>query len=184
MPSRKAVRADDKRLAVPGKKQKRVDKHGNPPRTKMELYEAGILKVEDMDDEELAKGYFKNRSGKFKGGRPGKIPLKFFNEVQAERIKRWNRKVEAELDASLQALKDIRDNPRASADARHKSAVYLIERAVGKVPDKVEMQANVQVWQQDIAGLLVDDGEEEMQYDTVEGEASNVVDIRHEGRVS
>jgi hypothetical protein len=160
MPSRPAVRADDKRLATPGKK-KRLDKHGNGERTRMELYEAGLLKVADMDDKELEKGWFRNASGGFKGGRPKQVPRKFADELHAERIRRWNKKVEEELDASLQALKDIRDNPRAPADARHKSAVYLIERAVGKVPERNEVKVEMAPWEEKIAGILVDDDSEE-----------------------
>lgn len=161
MPSRKAVRADDKRLKEPGKKQKTVDKHGNPPRTRFQLYEAGLLKVEDMDDKEIEKGTWRNADGKFNSGRPPKnIPKKFYDELHAERIKRWNRKVETDLNSMRDVLRDIALNPRASADARHKSAVYLIERVVGKVPDKQEVKVDVAKWEADIEGILVDDGEE------------------------
>lgn len=158
VPSRKAVRADDKRLAVPGQKQKTVDKHGNPPRTRFELYEAGLIHVADMTDREIEKGRWADKEGKFKGRPPARIPRKFYDELQAERIKRWNRKVETDLDAMRDVLRDIALNPRASADARHKSAVYLIERTVGKVPEKSEIKVDLAKWEENIEGVLVDDG--------------------------
>jgi hypothetical protein len=48
------------------------------------------------------------------------------------------------------------NNPRLPADARYKSAVYLIERAAGKVPEKTEMKLEVAKWEEDIEGLLFD----------------------------
>jgi hypothetical protein len=127
----------------------------------MELYMAGQLKVEDMTDKELEKGRWADKDGKFKGRPTKMLPRKFADELQAERIKRWNKKVAEELDASLLALKEIRDNPRAHADARYKSAVYLIERSVGKVPEKSEIKLDVAKWEQDIEGVLVGDDETE-----------------------
>ena len=161
MPSRKAVRADDKRLKTPGQKQK-LDKHGNGPRSRMELYEAGLLKIEDMDDKELEKGKWRNSAGTFKGvGTPKMLPRKFADELQAERIRRWNKKVQEDLEPMRQVLREIALNPRASADARHKSAVYLIERSVGKVPEKSEVKLEVAKWEQDIEGILVGDDDNE-----------------------
>lgn len=157
MPSRKAVRADDKRLAKPGQKDKFG---GQGPRTRLELYLDGQLKVEDMDDKELEKGRWRDKNGSFKGRPTKMLPRKFADELQAERIKRWNRRVLEELEPMKQVLKDIALNPRAPADARHKSAVYLIERAVGKVPEKSEVKVEVAPWEADIEGILVGDDEE------------------------
>lgn len=155
MPSRKAVRADDKRLAKPGQ---RDPFDGKGPRTQLERWAAGELKVADMDDKELEKGKWRNSSGTFKGvGGPKVLPRKFADELNAERVRRWNRKVQEDLEPMRQVLREIALNPRASADARHKSAVYLIERSVGKVPDKSEVKVELAKWEQDIDGILVGD---------------------------
>lgn len=161
MPSRKAVRAEDKRLAKPGEKDQFG---GKGPRTQLERWQAGELKISEMDDKELEKGKWRNSSGTFKGvGWAKVVPKKFSDELDAERVRRWNKKVQEELDPSLQALKSIRDNPRASADARLKSAIYLIERSVGKVPEKSEIKLEVAKWEQDIDGILVGDEDNELE---------------------
>lgn len=158
MPSRKAKRPDDKRLAQPGKRDK-FD--GKGPRTVMERYLAGELKVSDMDDEELKKGWFRNEKGTFKGGRPANVPVKFYRELRDETIKRWNEKLVEELEPMKAVLKEIALNPRAPADARHKSAIYLMERVVGKVPDKSDIKVELAPWEAQISGILVDADEEE-----------------------
>jgi hypothetical protein len=161
MPSRPARRADDKRLRTPGQKAKNQPGGEKGPRTRMERYLAGELKVSEMDDKELKKGMFRNKEGGFKGRPPNNIPRKFYNELDAERIKRWNDKVKTDLEPMREVLREIALNPRASADARHKSAVYLIERAVGKVPDKGEVKIEMAPWEANIQGILVHDNEEE-----------------------
>lgn len=160
MPSRKAVRADDKRLKTPGQKQKTVDKHGNPPRGRLAAYLAGELKVTDMDDKELEKGRFRSVDGKFKG-RPPNMPRKFYEELRVEVMRRWNERLVNELNPMRDVLLQIALNPRAPADARHKSAVYLIERTVGKVPEKSEVKVEVAKWEENIEGILTDVGAEE-----------------------
>lgn len=161
MPSRPARRADDKRLATPGQKAKKETGGTKGPRTVMERYMAGELKVSEMSDKEIKKGWFENEGGGFKGGRPKNVPRKFFEELRAESIRRWNDQLADDLNPSLEALRSIRDNPRASADARHKSAIYLIERVVGKVPDKNEVKIEVAPWEANISGIIVDEHEEE-----------------------
>lgn len=158
MPSRPAVRADDGRLRTPGKRGKK-EKHYKVPRTRMELYLVGKLRVADMDDEELKKGMFKNDAGKFSGRPPANIPKKFFDEMRAETIRRWNEHLVEELEPMKAVLKSIALNPKASADARHKSAIYLIERVAGKVPEKSEIKLEVAKWEEDIEEILFDDKE-------------------------
>jgi hypothetical protein len=125
----------------------------------MDRYLAGELKVADMDAEELKKGWFRNESGTFKGGRPANVPRRFYEELRQEVMRRWNESLVEELEPSLRALREIRDNPKASAEARHKSAIYLIERSVGKVPEKAEVKVEMAPWEIAIEGILVDDNE-------------------------
>jgi hypothetical protein len=156
MPSRKAVRADDKRLAKPGQKDQ-FD--GKGPRSQVERYLAGELKVADMDDEELRRGKWRNEKGTFKGvGGSKMMPRKFFEELRAETMRRWNAQLVDELEPMRDVLKQIALNPKAPADARHKSAIYLIERVVGKVPEKSEMKVEVAKWEENIEGILTDVG--------------------------
>lgn len=154
MPSRKAVRAEDKRLRTPGQKDK-FD--GKGPRTRMELYLDGQLKVEDMTDKELKKGRWADKNGQFKGRPPKMMPKKFFDELQRETIRRWERDLVKDLNPAIEALREIARGDHRSktpADARFKASVYLIERVVGKVPEKSEVKLEVAKWEEDIEGVL------------------------------
>lgn len=156
MPRRKAVRPDDGRLRKGATTpRKKTDPGGvKGPRSRMDQYLAGELKVKDMTDKELAKGRWAGADGKFKGQPPKMMPKKFFDELRAETIIRWNAALVEDLEPMKQVLRDIALNRKASADARHKSAIYLIERVVGKVPEKSEVKLEVAKWEEDIEGVL------------------------------
>lgn len=120
----------------------------------------GELDITDLDDEEIRRGQFRSADGTFRGRPVDAVPRKFYNAVVAETIRRANEKFRAEIEPSLNALKEIRDSPRAPADARYKSAVHLLERAVGKVPDKTEMKVEVAKWEENIEELFFDPNQE------------------------
>lgn len=111
----------------------------------------------DLDDEEVSKGRLKDKNGGFSGRPPKAVPLKFHDMMRQELIRRWNIKVAETLEPSLKVLHEISQGKisgRVPADARMKSAIYLIERTVGKVPEKSEMQVELKPWQDGIEGLL------------------------------
>lgn len=117
----------------------------------------GVLSIEELDDEEIFRGQIRSVDGDFKGRPSDNIPRKFYAAATQELLRRWQHKVNQSLDPALKVLQDIANNPKAPADARYKSAVYLIERAAGKVPEKTEMKLEVAKWEEDIDGLLFDD---------------------------
>lgn len=142
------------------KKKKRSTRKVVPINPRMQAFIDGTITLDDMDDEEIARGQFRAEDGTFRGRPTDMVPRKFYNAVVAETIKRTNEKFRAEIEPSLKALKDIRDNPRLPADARYKSAVHLLERAVGKVPEKTEMKVELAPWEKDIDELFFDDDKE------------------------
>ena len=125
---------------------------------RMQAVMDGTLAIEELDDEEIFRGQIRSVDGDFKGRPADMIPRKFYAAATNELMRRWQAKVNAELEPALKVLRDIANNPKAPADARYKSAVYLIERAAGKVPEKTEMKLEVAKWEDDIEGLLFDDG--------------------------
>lgn len=127
---------------------------------KMQDFLDGKISIEDLDDEEIRRGQFRSIDGDFKGRPTDIIPRKFYDAVVRETIKRANDKFRQELEPSLMVLREIAQNPRAHADARYKSAVYLIERAAGKVPEKQEVALTVSKWEADIQDLIFEDEDE------------------------
>lgn len=116
-------------------------------------------KFEQLSDEEVYRGQLYSSDGSFKGRPPAYVPAKFSQLMRRELIRRWEAEVAKTLQPSLEVLRDIAKGQisgRVPADARMKSAIYLIERTVGKVPEKTEMQVEVKKWEEDLGSLLYD----------------------------
>lgn len=120
--------------------------------------------IHELDDDEIAKGRLKAADGTFKGRPPAYVSAKFARILREEQIRRWNIAVAETLQPSMKVLHDIAQGKisgRVPADARMKAAIYLIERTVGKVPEKTEMQVEVKPWQDNIEGLLYEPDKKE-----------------------
>ena len=122
------------------------------------------MKVTDLDDEELAKGRCRGANGKF-GKQSAVIPSKFYNQAIAEFRRRMEAKFQEDVEPMKQVLLQIAQNPKAHADARYKSAVYLIDRGVGKVSDKVETTVEVKKWEEALGEVFLDIPEDEEKKD-------------------
>lgn len=102
---------------------------------------AGELSVEDLDEEELARGQFRDEHGQFRG-RPNKLIPR---ELQQEMIRRllqhgdeiWRQGYNIAIRVHLEICSDPNNSP---AD-RLKAAQYLIERVAGKTPDRIHIAA-------------------------------------------
>lgn len=123
---------------------------------RMQAVMDGTIPIEELDDEEIFRGQIRSESGDFRGRPSDVIPRKFYAAATQELMKRWQAKVNSKLDPALKVLEEIMSNPKLPADARYKSAVYLIERAAGKVPEKTEMKLEVAKWEEDIEDLMYD----------------------------
>ena len=121
---------------------------------KMQAIVDGTLDISELDDEEIRRGQFRSAQGTFQGRPTDMVPRKFHEALVRETIKRANLRMREELIPAINTLKEISENKRAPADARYKSAVYLIERVAGKVPEKSEVKVEVAKWEADIEGLL------------------------------
>lgn len=120
---------------------------------------SGEMSVEDLDDEELARGYPKDKGGKFRGRPPSVIPKELHDRMVRELIKRGQAMFNQEFHDAIRTLAFIANDPRVNFADRYKAAVYLIERVAGKVPDKLELSAE-DPWQTIINKIVVDAPEE------------------------
>lgn len=122
----------------------------------------GTLKISDLDDEEIFRGRLRDKNGGFTGRHPLAIPTAFHDAVVRELIKRAHKKMEAQVEPMIIVLQEIAANPRTPADARYKAATYLMERVLGKVPDRQIVTATIAKWEQDLTSLVVDISDEEI----------------------
>lgn len=121
----------------------------------------GELSVNDLDDEELAKGRCRDKDGGF-GGRPPKmVPRELSDRMRSELLARGQSMFAEHFQTAIKVLAEIALDTSGDAKAadRRAAAQYLIERVAGKVPDKIEVRSQ-DPWQQIMDDILVDNSME------------------------
>lgn len=151
-------------------RRKRGPKKKHIPKKEMELraltpkmrdLAEGRLNVQDLDWEELVQGRLKDSTGKFSGVAPAILPREFHERISQEIIVRAESQFRQNFDGAMQALIGLVNNPKTPARERLAAAQYVIERTIGKIPDKQEIKQEISVFDQLVQSgeLLVDLGE-------------------------
>ncbi len=94
----------------------------------------GTLKVEDLDEEELARGYPRAADGSFRGA-PVVIPRVIHNRMMRELFDRAGAKLRENLTAAVDNMTAIANNPENDPKVRLDASKWIIERLMGKTPD-------------------------------------------------
>jgi hypothetical protein len=122
----------------------------------------GEITIDDLDDEEIARGQFRNKRGDFAGRPANLIPKEFATEAMRLHQERIYRDLS---EMVLQALKTLdramkgRGSQGAAAAAEVKAAELILQYNIGKVPDKVEIKGVLETWQHNVEAAVVDWGE-------------------------
>lgn len=111
--------------------------------------------VEMLDAEELARGQLRADDGSFRGKAPDFIPRQFYLACQREMVGRFNELMQANLLKASEELIQIGMDKMVDPQHRAKVLQYVIERVVGKIPDKVEVHA-ADPWETIIGDILAE----------------------------
>jgi hypothetical protein len=102
----------------------------------------GTLSVEDLDDEELAQGRLKSSDGSFRGRPPRVIPADLVQAMRREWLSRAEAKLrDALMEKGIGTLVSLAENEDVDPAVRLRAADKIIERTMGKVPDRVHIAA-------------------------------------------
>jgi hypothetical protein len=112
----------------------------------------GILTLEDWDDEELIRGYRRNRDGRW-GPPPKFIPREVQQQCFRTLVGRGDRKMREAYLASVQELVGLAHSAD-SEKVKLEAIREVMNRLVGKVPDRVHV-ATEQPWEGFLADSLV-----------------------------
>lgn len=105
------------------------------------LFLSGKITVEDLDDDELAQGRLKASDGTFRGRPPTVIPAEMVQAMRREWLSRAQaRLAEALMEKGIGTLVQLAESSLDDA-VRLRAATAIIERTMGKVPDKIEIAA-------------------------------------------
>lgn len=97
----------------------------------------GELNVEDLDDEELARGYPRDRNGNFTGRPPRMIPLVLHRQIQKVFFARIEEAMRKALPDAVAMLATIATNPLSEDRDKLKAIDMVLTRIMGKPPEKV-----------------------------------------------
>lgn len=111
--------------------------------------------VETLSAEELARGQLAAEDGTFRGRPPDFIPRQFFLACKREMFDRFNVKIQANLEIATTELIRLSMSPEMEPKDRAKILQYMIERVMGKVPDRLEVAA-ADPWETIISDILAD----------------------------
>lgn len=122
-----------------------------PPRYRAFL--TGEMTVADLDDEEIRRGQLRDVNGNFSGRPTNVIPRQFHEALAKEALDRMNGRLSRMVGLSIEVLTEIASNKRAPAVARNQAAIYLLERVVGKIPDKVQQEVVMKKFENDLEDI-------------------------------
>jgi hypothetical protein len=134
-----------------------------PPPERYRAFIDGELTVEDLDDEEIQRMQLRSERGTFQGRPPVSLPREFIMAMQVEQQRRFKHWINVAVPEAQKAILELTKSRNLSpGDAtRLKAAEMIIERFAGKTPDKIEVKAEVSVFDQTLSDIIVDLDEEE-----------------------
>lgn len=119
-------------------------------------FAAGKIPIEELDDDELHREQLKDRYGSFSGRPPVAVPRTLRKAIASEISRRAILKFQTHLPEAQQVFIDVMGDSTQAAGDRLRAATYFIERIMGKVPDKVEVSAEIKPWE-GLVGEIVHD---------------------------
>lgn len=106
-------------------------------------------------DEELRRGQRKDKHGQWKGRPPKIVPKAIHDELVRRTMEKAVGLMNDNLTEAVQCLIDIVKGSDVEDKDRIKAASMIIDRVMGRTPEKVELSATVKPWQQAVQGGIV-----------------------------
>jgi hypothetical protein len=131
----------------------------------------GEITVQDLDTEELTRMRCRDKLGGWTGRPSHFIPRKLEAEMREELLKRGQRDLENALPIAVKALAEI--CAKGYGKDRISAATLLLERALGKVPDKVDLTTHTaDPWEDLLQNVIVTEQELKALSQAQEGQAN------------
>jgi hypothetical protein len=110
----------------------------------------GDLTVDDLDDEEIMRAQIRNKRGDFAGGPPKLIPRQFAMAIQERQRKIMQERIGGMVLKALETLQEVMEKQHAQPgdNARVNAAKLILERNLGKVPETINLNAEIRSWEQ------------------------------------
>lgn len=100
---------------------------------------AGDISVEELDDEELARGMCRNPNGGWPQKKPEMVPKVLHDRMVRELFSRADEALRMNLLDAVNSVTKIATGDSVDANVKLKAAQWMFERLRGKVPDVVQV---------------------------------------------
>lgn len=127
--------------------------------TRWQQLQMGIITVEDLDDEELARGQCRGPSGRFGSKPPAAVPRDLHDQMMKQLLSRAQQKFREGLLGSIDALVSIAKGDAYEPADRIKASTLIIERVMGKTPDVLLTAETKAPWEEIFSAISRDTGE-------------------------
>ena len=125
--------------------------------TRLQKLAQGIISVDDLDDEELARGQCRGRDGKFAGLPPRQIPHGLHQRMVNELFKRADEKLQHSLINVVETMVEVANGDAYEPADRIKAATWIFERVRGKNPDVV-IHSQDKPWEMALGHITMSEG--------------------------
>lgn len=110
----------------------------------------------DWDDEEILHGRRRDKNGNFSGKDPDVVPRAVHNELIRRSLRKADRRFRNMQEVALDALEDIIKGAETEDKDRLKAIDMVLQRTIGKVPDKIEVAVQEAPWEGLVVAAIVD----------------------------
>lgn len=119
----------------------------------------GKIPLDELDNEELARMQVRDKRGTFIGMPPRIVPRELAQAHARELVMRNDKLIREMVLKATQVFDDVMQDDEADNRDKMAAARYVLERFLGKIPDKVEVTAEIKPWQGLVEGILVKDSD-------------------------
>jgi len=124
----------------------------------------------DWDDEELLHGRRRDRKGGFAGNDPTVIPKAVQDELTRRMMRKAHARIQKMNEDALDTLEHLMTGADVDDKVRIKAVEMILNRNIGKVPERMEIGAVSQPWESLVVEAITY-GDEEDVIDTTGEEA-------------
>jgi len=108
----------------------------------------GQIDVEELDDDELVRGYMRSRDGSFKGRLPRVVPKAIHDRMIRELFARADDMLRSSLLDAVTVMSEVAADKNATPGERLKAAQWIYERVRGKVPTDVHITGEMKPYEE------------------------------------
>lgn len=105
--------------------------------------------------EELERGQRKDRNGRWQGKAPLVVPKAIHDELVKRTLSEAQELMRSNLTAAVEALVDIAKGEDVEEKDRLKAIGMIMDRVMGKTPEKIELSAEKPKWVEALEGAIV-----------------------------